>query len=166
MTCVFSRVRSSATWTLPARGVTFLVLALSAPAAFAVDELFPEAEKIKVTVHHKQDGRAVRGLITNESSLVASSIEVVCRHSAPQKNCGEVKGKGITFTGPYASLITGPDMSPCYISLASEEMVVSKQITLSPGKSTNFYAEIPDGQKVSSCDVQEVRGREKRWFNF
>lgn len=162
------------------RVIPFFILALCTQSASAVDQLLPEAAKSQITVAFKQDGRTVRGLITNQSSFVASSIEVSCFHSAPRPICPEKYG------GKQSSLIVFPDdvesvknrskskkgvfYDPVphgcrYTSLGTEVRVKSGDALL-PGKSTALYAEIPDGQIVDSCSISEVRGREKRWFNF
>lgn len=152
------------------RVISFFILALCTQSASAVDQLLPEAAKSQITVAFKQDGRTVRGLITNQSSFVASSIEVSCFHSGTRPICPEKDA------GKYSSLIVTPEqvekskkeffLDPCrYISLGIEIRVKSGD-TVPPGKSTALYAEIPNGRTVDSCSISEVRGREKRWFNF
>lgn len=133
--------------------------------AFAADQIFPDAAAQHVSVEYKQDGRTVRGAISNGSSLVATRVEISCLHSAPRPDCDS----GKKYKGRYSSLIvTAEDLAnpQCrYIPLGTE-LVVTHEATLLPGKSGNLYAELPAGRVLASCWVKEVRGREKRWFEF
>lgn len=154
--------------------------------AFAADQMFPTAASQHVSVEYKQDGRTVRGAISNASRLVATRVEVSCFHSAPQRSdCAQKKDGGRFSELRFGSLIVEPDefrvprrranagpeafympSDECrYVSLGTE-LTVTYEVTLLPGKSASLYAELPAGRVLDSCSVREVRGREKRWFEY
>lgn len=159
-------------------GAAALVGTLWGQVASAADQIFPNAASREVSVEYKQDGRTVRGVISNGSSLVATSVEVSCLHSVPPRP--ECAAKG----GPFSSLIVSPDdvavksakvkpragvyyePSNCRFIPLGTEVLVTHEAPLLPGKAASLYAELPAGRVLDSCSVKEVRGRERRWFEF
>lgn len=124
------------------------ILFFGAASAYATDKLFPTNEARDVSVHYRQDGRAVHVTLSNESTYVITSATVECWHGGVTSNYGckpkNPRDCDIYFTEKY-----NPNFN---------------ELRLIPGSSKEAYFEAKD--KVSACVVIEVRGREKRLFEL
>lgn len=137
-----------------------LVLALATQSALAQDQILPETAGRQFSVDSRQDGRTVRGSITNGSSMVALTVRVSCWHMALAPACEN------KYEGKYASLIVDPDRPKYCEHRPQTKLVVTNDLKIMPGKSVELYGELPLNRSLHSCSVIEVRGREKRWLEF
>jgi hypothetical protein len=92
--------------------------------------------------------------------MVALTVRVSCRHVAPAPGCW------YAHLGKYGSLITDPNRPPHCEQRPQAEVVLTSDQKIMPGKSVELYGELPGGRQLAGCHVTDVRGRERRWFEF
>lgn len=124
-----------------------VLLFFGAASAYASDKLLPTNEARAVRVSYSQDGRAVHVTLTNSSTFVLTSATVVCWH-------GKVS---------YLSACQPKRPGDCELVGLQKYSPNFKGVRLVPGKTREEYFE-SEG-KISGCEIQEVRGREKRFFD-
>lgn len=159
-------------------------LLLAAAAVHAQDQLLPQRAAAQVQVSHRQDGRAVYVTVVNSSGMVMTSAELACVHDEPMRRKSSATG-GLdpklmpafvaTLEADSPAGASGRKNTPAtpaawpdpYVRSAPRVGVRSKvQEKVLPGKSVQVYFEVPAGQEVDHCSLDDLRGREKRWFEF
>ena len=148
-------------------------LAMSANHSYAEsDKLLLSEHSSKIKMSFRVDGKAVRASVVNQSPLALTSGTLVCapydlNHPRPKvapdgrKICAEI---GNPFE---ASLALNMTPRSCVLDMEIDALRFPFETTVLPGKSQEVYAEVYRVSfPVTSCRLEDLRGREKKIWDF
>ncbi len=149
---------------MAAVGVAILSFCVYSQAA--EDRLLLTEHSKEITMKFRVDGRAVRATITNQGQLVLTSGALVCApydlNQPPPKRFQVCE----LINDPIESIAAMRTKTCVFL----HEVVVrqfSFEETIAPKKSKELYFEVYGGSyPVNSCRLENLRGREKRLWDF
>lgn len=158
------------------------LLFMNVADANEVDRLLPSSVESQVEVLSRLDGRAVYAKVINKSQYVITGFTLSCSARSRseisyQKTCDEKRAAGNAarrsqgwIDGPYADLIVEPEVKNnsndgCRYYRAPESVLnQTLQKKVASGAEIDIYAEIPAGMGGLYCNLYDLRGRQKRWY--
>jgi len=131
------------------------------------DELIPAAMVSDVALEAKQDGRALRVQVANNTPLVITAIRLRCFEppAPPRPGCRR-SPLDLTADDLLPEARRSEPAPTCLISVPRVALEQDHYQTILPGKAARLYVELNPGVQVQDCKASEARGRPKRWFEF
>lgn len=150
------------------------------------DRLLPSSSQDGIEISARLDGRAAYVTLKNRTQYVITGFDLYCtavtkydllrQEACRSKRSAEISknnAQNSSSSNQFSSLLAlEPEAtkgrvadSDCAYSVPRQG-VVKEKITrqLNSGAITEIYAELPSGLSDFSCFVQDLRGREKKWY--
>lgn len=137
---------------------------LEGGATLAEERLLPASTHREVSVTMAQEGKALEVALENNSKLVITAVKLDCHYS--DNRAGDVavyfQCMGRTPKSRQSACLDKHNSN--FKHHFPEKLEAALNIL--PGKSSTLIFQLPDDTRVTHCSLENLRGRDKKFYEF